>query len=880
MRNPIRHIMSCVLLLCSLFLITGCDPATEQTEDGSVWENVIIPGFGNLHNSGIVAMAEYKGQLYAMTRNEVQGSEIWRTTLDGSWEQVLFPGGETNGVYRNPWLTSLWGSMVVFQDKLYCGFSSGHQAMVYDSTGCEIWRFDGSDWEPVISDRKDTEESGIITNISGCQADDGDTTALITDFSKAWVENQWAGGVLQITSGDGRFRRFDIVSNTENTLVIQQNEIANNRQEFTICTTQSFSNPSPPFIEYSRGEVAEGDSYEIGTGNDENGFGDYWNKTITSMLVHDDRLYVSTGLNSAHGAQVWFTENGDSWFLADPAKANSFGNFHSDERYPGGFKPVSSSITDLVVFNGFIYAGGTGTSGEQGACSRMARLTENGWEMVVDRGKEGMNESGFGGGMDCNMWTGNWMPWSIIEFNEMLFVATQGLGGTRILFSPDGSPEEGTWFYSVGGDSGIPSGFDEKKNIGIFFLVMYQNIAANLFVFENELYAGLVTNFSPKLGVDQNQLNGASLWKTADGFTWEPVTVNGFADRHNVSFDSFVSYNGSFYIGATKASGDGPETIMPPEGAMLYRLVSKPKTPEPLFKMTGKYETVMPQSGDKTDIYYPEDAGESETFPVALLLQGARIDKSYYSEYSRQVAQYGFIVVVPNHIHMFSVPGIIEELGLFSEQQQIHDTLEFMSAENTDTSSPLYGKVDTETLVLLGHSYGAACVLGAVQGDCEFPLCSEGQSFEIPAQLKAAALGGINTRPYGNPFDWAIRDTYNKGIPLAFINGAEDENATYTVTKTSYDKIKYPPKALVLIKGANHYAMCDVNNPPGIEFPGPSPQKQDPVLSQEISIETSARWSALFLRAHALHDEEAFYYVYNYGKYLDKNVKIFSDSGL
>lgn len=880
MKNPLKKLMAYGLVCCIAVLLAGCDPPMEPTADGSVWEKVIDPGFGNPHNCGIVALAEYQGQVYAMTRNEVQGAEIWRTTPQGGWEQVLFPDGETNGVYGNPWLTSLWGSMVVFNDKLYCGFSSGHQAMVYDSTGCEIWRYDGTTWEPVVSDRKDTEEFGIITGISGCDAKDIDTTARITDSSKAWVDNQWAGGVLQITSGEGKFRRFDIVSNTENTLVIQQNEIANNQEEFTVCAAQQFSNPSPPFIEYTRGAVVVGDSYEIGTGNDENGFGNYWNKTITAMLVHDDQLYVSTGLNSAYGAEVWVTEDGDTWFPDDPARPNSFGNFHTDDRYPHGLKPVSSSITDLVYFNGYIYAGGTGTTGEQGACARLARLTENGWEMVVDKGKAGMNESGFGGGMDCNMWTGNWMPWSLTVFNDCLYTAIQGLGGTRVLFSPDASPDDADWSYSVGGDSAIPSGFDNKKNVGIFFLVMYQNIAANLFEFDQTLYAAMVTNFSPKLGVGQNKLSGAGLWKTKDGLEWEPVTVNGFADRHVVSFDAFVEYNGSLYIGSTKASGDGPETIMPPEGAMLYRLVSDPQTPKPMYETTGTYETVMPQNGDITDIYYPESPNGLELFPVALLLQGARVDKRFYSAYARQVAGYGFIVVVPNHINMFIVPGIIEERGLFAEQQQIYDTLEFMVDENLNINSPLYGIVDTETLVLLGHSYGAACVLGAVQGECEFPLCADGDTFAIPPQLKAAAICGINTRPYGNPFDWRIRQTHNKGIPLALINGAEDENATYSVSKISYNTIQYPPKAAVFIKGANHYAMCDVNNPPGVEFRGPSPQKKAPVLSQDVSIETSARWSALFLRAHALGDREAFNYIHGYGKYLDKNVEVFEDAGV
>jgi len=880
MKHRTRKRVSCLVVAVFCIVIpAGTRAAPLHTEDGSVWEEVITPGFGTTSNCGIVALAEYRGQLYAMTRNEEAGAEIWRSGADGTWEQVLFAGGESNGVYGNPWLTSMWGSMIVFKDRLYCGFSSGHQGKVYDSTGCEIWRYDGSAWEPIISNRKDAEEQGTITALAGCDDNDGDVTARISDAGKAWQENQWSGGVLQITSGAGRYRQFDIVGNTADTLVVQQNEIAGNlEQEFTVCGRQHFENPSPPFIEYDRGEVKTGDAYEIGTGVDENGFGNRWNKMVAEMVVFDNTLYVSTALNYDYGAQVWYTEDGEAWAVTEPS--NSFGNFHEDPDYLNGQRPVSTSIPSLCVSSvsgePVLYAGGTGATGNKGKCSRMAKLTEGGWELIVDvdvdENDTGTNENGFGCGMDCDMWTGNWMPWSLADFKGALYAGIQGLGGTRVLYTTDGSSEDGSWLYSVGGDSGLPSGFDGRKNMGILFLVMYQNIAANLYVYEGELYAGLVTNYSPNLGVKQNELNGAPLWKTADGVTWIPVTESGFGDTHNVSFDCFGTFNGSLYVGSTKASGDGPDGLNPPEGAKLYRLVSAPKTPGPQFEKAGKYEKTMPQNGDAADIYYPEDDNGTDRFPVALLLQGARIDKSYYSEYARQVTRYGFIVVVPNHVNMFSVPGFSEE-GLFSEQQQLDDVMSFMASENDNSSSPVRGRVDTDILVMLGHSYGSACALGALQNTCEYPFCPEGETYTRPPELKAAALCGINTRPFGNPFDKKIRWTDNQDVPLAFINGREDENATCAVTRISYNRIAYPPKALVFIKGANHFGLCDSNNPPG-----PTPQKKEPSLSQEISIETAARWSALFLRAHALDDKEALDYIYTNGVHLDPNVEVYAVS--
>ena len=877
--------MGALILFCvQAFFLTACqEEQLRDIEDGSVWEQAIEPGFGSTSNYSIVAMAEYGGRLYAMTRNETEGAEIWRT--DGStWEQVPYPGGEANGIYGNPWINCLWGEMIVFQDKLYCGFSSGCQGRVRRSSGCEVWRYDGSAWEPVISDRRDAEQSGAITAISGCEDSDAETTAEITDSTKSWEPDQWAGGVLQITSGDGRFRRFDIVGNTSDTLVVQQNEVDSTANEefteYTICAGQHFSNPFPPH-ETDIGAVAAGDSYEIGTGADENGFGDYWNRMITGMTVFEDRLFVSTGLNYERGGQIWFTRDGDTWTVTEPA--NSFGNFHDDERYADAKRPVSTSITDLCVSavsgEPVLYAGGTGASGNKGRCSRMARLTASGWELIVDAGvddnDEGSNENGFGCGMDCSMWNGDFMPWSLADFRDALHVGIQSIAGARVVYTPTGSPEDGSWFHSVGGDAAIPNGFDGVRNAGN--PLFYQNTAASLFVFQDSLYAGLMTIYSPTMGATQEFLTGAHLWKTGDGLTWQPVTRNGFGDAHITGFDCFAVFRGALYLGANKASVDGPDGLVPEEGGMIYRQVSRPEVPAPAFDATGVYAVTITQNGDPADIYYPDpDQFDNATgrLPVALLLQGGRVDRQYYSGYARHVASYGFIVVVPNHEISFSFyPGNLTE-GYFSQMRQITDTIAFMEQEDLNPDSPVAGHVDTGTLVMLGHSYGAACTIGAIQEQCEYPFCDEGEEFVMPEQLKAAALCGINTKPRGKPFDYTIRETANNGFPLALINGSIDNNATYDISKISYERIHDPPKAMVFIKGANHYAMCDRNNPPG---PGEDPN--EPEIDAETSIETAARWSALFLRAHALNDRDALAYVHYSGKYLDPNVEVYSDPG-
>jgi hypothetical protein len=547
-------------------------------KDGTIWERVSEPGFGNDENMAVIAMAEYQERLYAMARNDDKGVEVWRTS-GTEWEQVTFPNGITNGIYDNQMINSHMGALIVFEEKLYFGFSAGIQGSYLRSSGCEIWRYDGVTWEPIISDKKDQEEAGTITAISGCDSNDSNLTAQITDDTKGWTVDQWAGGVLQITTGEGRYRRFDIISNTLNTLTVQQNEIAGNLGlEYTVCESTHYVNPFPPH-EYDLGKVEAGNNYEIGTGNDENGFGDYWNKAIPQMTIFNSKLYVSTVLNYDYGGQVWYSEDGDNWTVTEPP--NSLGVFHTDSKYPDSKKPVTRGIPGLlscsVTGSEVLYAGCLGSDGNLGGCARMAKLTETGWELIVhvdvDDNDTGTNENGFGDGMECTMFNGNFNAWSLSCFKNKLYVGIQSLGGARVLYTPNGSSEDGNWFYSAGGDSLLPNGFDGALNEGASTQLeetVYQNIAVNIFPFDNYLYAGLTSIYMPSFGATEEYLAGSQIWKTGDGISWVQVTDDGFDDTSVLNFEAFAAFNDTLYVAASRAANTVGGGL---GGAKIFRLV-------------------------------------------------------------------------------------------------------------------------------------------------------------------------------------------------------------------------------------------------------------------------------------------------------------------
>ena len=282
-------------------------------------------------------------------------------------------------------------------------------------------------------------------------------------------------------------------------------------------------------------------------------------------------------------------------------------------------------------------------------------------------------------------------------------------------------------------------------------------------------------------------------------------------------------------------------------------------TGEPIFFDVSLYSTVI--DNDPTDIYFPVMTDTSVSLPIALMLQGALVDKADYRNYASIVASYGFAVVVPNHERtLFGPTGPVT--GLFPEQGQVQAVLDFMTLQNQQPTSPLNNLLDTDALGLLGHSFGGAIGIASVQEICFFPFCTD-DSYSPPSALKAGIfyganfdLGpGIGTPPIDNQ------------VPTGYILGALDGVGDPATTVEAFQQTLNPPKVLVEVEGANHYGLTNEDS-----FRDPS----RPTLDQTIATNTIGRWSGLFLRAHVLDDQAAFNYVYVVGDSLDSRVTVSS----
>ncbi len=254
------------------------------------------------------------------------------------------------------------------------------------------------------------------------------------------------------------------------------------------------------------------------------------------------------------------------------------------------------------------------------------------------------------------------------------------------------------------------------------------------------------------------------------------------------------------------------------------------------------YSTTLVTSGDAADIYYPAVPGNfgnafTDAFPVVIFLQGAIVDKEYYSIYAQGIARYGFVVIVPNHLR-----ALLGEPTFFPEATVITDAMETLRREDNNADSPIRNIADTSRLGLSGHSFGGATGLFGAAGLCSFPFCRASDNFQMPPELAAAVFAGTHT--YGTQLD-------TTGTPVALLAGSDEPSVDRIIE--AYDMLA-TPRALVIIEGANHFGLNDSGLAQGVASDRGGDTQ---VVPQAITATHFARWAGLFFRAHIHQDPNA-----------------------
>lgn len=448
-------------------------------------EPLAMPGLDDDDgNAAITASATYGDHRYLLVRNEDTGAQVWRIGSGGVAERVPFAGGHIGGFYGNNALNGLLGAMAVYRGELYVAASSGFQGARRQSTGGELWAYDGATWRPVVSYLADPDPRLTLSSVSGCADDDGDTTAVF-HFDGAGLEpGTLAGATLDdIATATGDANLLVVTDNTADSITVQRDEIAF-EDEFTVCDG-----------------IAPGHVFELRAGTDESGFGQPWNKALPALSVAGDRLYVGSGFNYADGAEVYVTGDGRTFEVAVPR--DTFGR-HPDDL------PISSSIsgmyTSALSGQPTVYVGTTGTDG-YGA--RLLAITDGGFEFVVDDAVDpddrGTDEGGMGQGLHQVV--------SMADYRDRLWIAVMGFSGLGI-FSADDPLDASSWRVEVGDGGRFPLGWGDDAQL-----------APRLTVLGDELWITSAAFVQTRVELDDKS---GLAWRTADGDRWQLVTGHAF----------------------------------------------------------------------------------------------------------------------------------------------------------------------------------------------------------------------------------------------------------------------------------------------------------------------------------------------------------------
>lgn len=185
-----------------------------------------------------------------------------------------------------------------------------------------------------------------------------------------------------------------------------------------------------------------------------------------------------------------------------------------------------------------------------------------------------------------------------------------------------------------------------------------------------------------------------------------------------------------------------------------------------------------------TRIKYPLAPGP---FPLIVFAHGLTGSPDNFDEMTTQWAAAGYVVAAPAFpLTNGTVPDAYKNLADIANQPgDVSFVIDNVLALAADDQSPLYGRVDIETIGLSGHSFGAGTTFGTVYGTC----CQD------PRIDAAIILAGFN--PFGDNMD------FTRELPILIVHGDNDP-----VLNVALDDAIYPllagPKWYVTFLGADH----------------------------------------------------------------------------
>lgn len=371
------------------------DPLVNNTEntrqilaDYNPWEEWADPGFGVANNFLAMPFIEYKNKYYYITLNFTEGSEIWRTSINGTWEQ-FGESGFGYGVYG--YLDDMW----IYKNILYFSVEGG------SNVGANIFKSDGNTIEQVVWNGFDNVFNEDINDLG-----------LYGDYYYIYTAND-AQGINFFRTQDGVNYEQVWESGFGNT----QNYYIGSLVEFQGYYFMTFRNSDDGFSIYRSPDFENWSLVESG------GFGNVENYYI-KLTVFNDKLVgvVFPDDYDTNQISVYQSSNGTDYELVTE-----------------GFGDTDNDWADIDIYNDYIYVG-TYNDGGNGQLHR----SQNGedWEDItaqltgLETEDDELNVQNIGGQLFVWSWndTNGTKMWKYNDNNTWTRWNTDGFGSANNMY--------------------------------------------------------------------------------------------------------------------------------------------------------------------------------------------------------------------------------------------------------------------------------------------------------------------------------------------------------------------------------------------------------------------------------------------------------------
>lgn len=226
------------------------------------------------------------------------------------------------------------------------------------------------------------------------------------------------------------------------------------------------------------------------------------------------------------------------------------------------------------------------------------------------------------------------------------------------------------------------------------------------------------------------------------------------------------------------------------------------------------------------NVYYPSNINSQAPCPVIVVFlagqtgPGESASNTEYSQFGESLAADGFVVAIPQLLGTATIkvpcaPFEIAYPDVYdSDQPQIEEVRNAIIELANDSASPLYNKVDVNTVGLAGHAFGGSMCLFTL-GEYRFPY----YSCDLTARPRESYIKAVGTYvglTYDHnlpPFVPALELPINQGgIPVALSIGEDEIQQIKDDVFETFENLSNGEKSIYVVPHGTRNSILNIDS--------------------------------------------------------------------